>query len=39
LEIFKEIVRKVGFRVKDEHSFKFPNSELASVSINLLKEN
>ncbi len=37
LDIFKEVAKKAGMFAVEEYSTKFPNSDLASVSINLFK--
>lgn len=36
LDVFLKVVREAGLTPVDTHAYKFPNSELASVSINLL---
>ncbi|BAO77055.1 class I SAM-dependent methyltransferase [Winogradskyella sp. PG-2] len=37
VDVFKTMAEKVGLRPDENHFAKFPNSELATVSINLLK--
>ncbi|WP_299525822.1 class I SAM-dependent methyltransferase [Winogradskyella sp.] len=39
VDVFKKIAEKAGLKPDDTHFAKFPNSELATVSINLLKGN
>ena len=37
IEVFHKIAEEAGLHLDREHFYKFPNSELATVSINLLK--
>jgi SAM-dependent methyltransferase len=37
LDIFKEMARRAGFEFDDRYAYRFPDSELASVSINLMR--
>jgi len=37
LDVFKQIAAEAGLHADPEHFCKFPNSDLATVSINLLK--
>lgn len=37
VDVFRKIAEKAGLKPDDNHFAKFPNSELATVSINLLK--
>ncbi len=38
LEVFQKVLKEVGIQTVDKHFSKFPNNELATVSINYLKE-
>ena len=38
VDVFKNIAEEIGLKPVPAHSFKFPNSELATVSINLLRD-
>jgi SAM-dependent methyltransferase len=37
LDVFNKIIKEIGLVAADKHSYKFPNNELATVSINYLK--
>ena len=37
LEVYQKVLKEVGIQTVDKHFSKFPNNELASVSINYLK--
>ena len=39
VDVFRKMAAKAGLKPDDAHFAKFPNSELATVSINLLKGN
>ena len=36
VEVFNNAVKKAGLKINEEHYYKFPNSELSTVSINLI---
>jgi hypothetical protein len=37
VDVFERVAAEAGLRGSPEHARKFPNSELASVTVNLLK--
>ncbi|NRB84656.1 MAG: class I SAM-dependent methyltransferase, partial [Winogradskyella sp.] len=37
VDVFRKIAEKAGLKPDDNHFARFPNSDLATVSINLLK--
>ena len=39
LEVFKKIALEAGLVAVDKYAYRFPDSELATVSINLLRGN
>ena len=39
LDIFHDIAREAGLRLDESHFSKFPNNQLATISVNLLKGN
>ena len=37
LDVFQEVISEIGMNIDQKHFSKFPNNELATVSINYLK--
>jgi len=37
LDVFQEVLSEIGMNIDQKHFSKFPNNELATVSINYLK--
>ncbi len=36
LDVFRKVINQIGLKTMDKHFSKFPNNELATVSINYL---
>ncbi len=36
LDVFRKVIQHIGLKIVDKHFSKFPNNELATVSINYL---